>query len=179
MDDLAKHCKNNGVAASFYKVGDTITAGTMRFECIFQASASDLPEKDSHHFINNMSAVLRATCGKWTTLLAGDLSADGIRQMLAAGINVACDIFKILWHGDRGAIITKPDFAGKMKAKIAYSQYHGKQGKGNGRKLTYDILRKAGAFVVRSYEDGEIYMDMHGDTLTVTTNKGVKKSFKK
>lgn len=179
MDDLAKHCKNNGVAASFYKVGDTITAGTMQFKCIFQANAADLPEKDSHHFINNMSAVLRATCGKWTTLLAGDLSADGIRQMLAAGINIACDIFKILWHGDRGAIITKPDFAGKMKAKIAYSQYHGKEGRGNGRKATYDILRKAGAFVVRSYEDGEIYIDMQGDTLTVTTNKGVKKSFKK
>lgn len=179
MDDLAEYCREKGVETTFYKVGDTITVGTMRFDCIFQADAGKLPKKDSHHFINNMSAVIRATCGAWTTLLAGDLSADGIRQMLAAGVNVICDIFKILWHGDRGAIITKPDFAGKMGMKVAYSQYHNAEGKGNGRKLTYDILRKAGAFVVRSYEDGEIYMDMHGDTLTVTTSKGVKKTFKK
>ena len=179
MDDLAEYCRSHGVPATFYKVGDTITVGTMRFDCIFQADAGKLPEKDSHHFINNMSAVIRATCGAWTTLLAGDLSADGIRQMLAAGVNVICDIFKILWHGDRWAIIIKPPFAEKMGMKVAYSQYHNKEGKGNGRKLTYDILRKAGAFVVRSYEDGEIYIDMQDKTLTVTTSKGIKKIFKK
>ena len=179
MDDLAEYCRSHGVPATFYKVGDTITAGTMRFECIFQADAGKLPEKDSHHFINNMSAVIRATCGAWTTLLGGDLSADGIRQMLAAGVNVICDIVKILWHGDRLAIIIKPPFAEKMGMKVAYSQYHNKEGKGNGRKLTYDILRKAGAFVVRSYEDGEIYIDMQDNTMTVTTSKGIKKIFKK
>ena len=179
MDDLSVHCISHGVPASFYKVGDTITAGTMRFKCIFQANAADLPEKDSHHFINNMSAVIRATCGEWTTLLAGDLSADGIRQLLAAGVNVACDIFKILWHGDRGAIITKPPFAEKMGMVVAYSQYHNKESKSNGRKATYDILRKAGAFVARVCEDGDIDMIIQGKTLTVTTSKGIKKVFTK
>ena len=179
MENLAAYCISHGIPASFYKVGDTITAGTMRFECIFQADAEDLPEKETHHFINNMSAVIRATCGEWTTLLAGDLQADGIRQMLAKGINVACDIFKILWHGDRGAIITKPDFAWKMGMVVAYVQYHDEEGKGNGRKLTYDILRKAGALVVRVCEDGAINMIMQGNTLTVTTAKGVKKVFTK
>ena len=179
MDDLAEYCRSHGVPATFYKVGDTITAGTMRFDCIFQANADDLPEKETHHFINNMSAVIRATCGEWTTLLAGDLQADGIRQMLAKGISVVCDIFKILWHGDRGAIITKPDFAGKMGMVVAYSQYHDEEGKGNGRQATYDILRKAGALVVRVCEDGAINMIMQGNTLTVTTAKGVKKVFTK
>jgi beta-lactamase superfamily II metal-dependent hydrolase len=126
-----------------------------------------------------MSAVIRATCGEWTTLLAGDLSADGIRQMLAAGINVLCDIFKILWHGDRGAIITKPSFAEKMGMIVAYSQYHKKESKSNGRQATYDILRKAGAFVARVCEDGDISMIMQGKTLTVTTTKGIKKVFTK
>lgn len=175
MDDLAEYCRSHGVPATFYKVGDTIRAGTMRFDCIFQANAADLPEKDNHHFINNMSAVIRATCGSWTTLLAGDLSADGIRQMLAAGVNVACDIFKILWHGDLGAIITKPDFAGKMGMVVAYSTYHSKESKSNGRAETYDILRKAGAFVVRVCEDGDIDMIMQGKKLTVATANGIKK----
>ena len=179
MENLAVYCQSHGVSASFYKVGDRIPVGTMRFDCIFQADADKLPEKDDHHFINNMSAVLRATCGEWTTLLGGDLSADGIRQMLAAGVNVICDIFKILWHGDRGAIIIKPPFAEKMGMKVAYSQYHKKEGSGNGRKATYDILRKAGAHVVRSYEDGEIYMVMQDKKLTVTTSKGTARSFTK
>ena len=122
-----------------------------------------------------MSAVIRATCGSWTTLLAGDLSADGIRQMLAKGIDFACDIFKILWHGDLRAIITKPDFAGKMGMVVAYSQYHSKESKGNGRAETYDILRKAGAFVVRVCEDGDIDMIMQGKKLTVATANGIKK----
>lgn len=179
MDDLAEYCRSHGIPATFYKVGDTIMAGTMRFDCIFQADADGLPEKETHHFINNMSAVIRATCGEWTTLLAGDLSADGIRQMLAAGINVLCDIFKILWHGDRGAIITKPSFAEKMVMIVAYSQYHKKESKSNGRQATYDILRKAGAFVARVCEDGDISMIMQGKTLTVTTTKGIKKVFTK
>lgn len=177
MDAIENYCKGKGIPVTYLRKGDSITVGRIRIDCIFQADASKLPEKDDHHFINNMSMALRITVGKWRALLCGDLSADGIKQMLAAGVDVTCDIFKFLWHSDRGAITRA--LAKALGAVVAYTQYHHKEGAGNGRKSTHDLLRAAGALVVRVCEDGAISMLIKGDTLTVTTSKGVKKTFHK
>lgn len=179
MDSYEKHAKKKGVPVTYLKKGDSFTVGVISCKAIFLANADKLPEKDSHHFINNMSLVVRITVdGTWRVLIGGDLSADGIRQMIAAGVDFACDVFKFFWHSDRGAILK--EFAKKLKGVfIGYTQYRHAERKGNGRKSTHDLLRNVGAFVVRNCEDGEIYIDMAGRTLTLTTSKGVKKSFRK
>lgn len=179
MDDLEKHCKSKGVTVKYIKPGGSFSVGALRVVCIFQADAGKLPEKDSHHFINNMSAVYKVTVnGLWRILIGGDLSADGIRQMMAAGVDFACDIFKFFWHSDRGAILEK--FAKALKGVlVAYTQYHHKESKSNGRKATHNLLRNVGAMVVRVCEEGAIDMIMEGRTLTVNTVNGTKKTFKK
>lgn len=176
MDAIEKYCKGKGIPVTYLKKGDSFTVGRIRIDCIFQADASKLPEKDDHHFINNMSMALRITVGKWRALLCGDLSADGIKQMLAAGVDVTCDIFKFLWHSDRGAITRA--LAKALGAVVAYTQYHHNESSGNGRKATHNLLREAGALVVRAFEDGPISMLIDGDTLTVTAGP-VKKTFRK
>lgn len=179
MDSYEKHAKKKGVPVTYLKKGDSFTVGVISCKAIFLANADKLPEKDSHHFINNMSLVVRITVdGTWRVLIGGDLSADGIRQMMAAGVDFACDVFKFFWHSDRGAILK--EFAKKLKGVfIGYTQYRHAERKGNGRKSTHDLLRNVGAVVVRSCEDGEIYMDMAGKVLTLTTSKGIKKTYKK
>jgi competence protein ComEC len=176
MDAVEAYCKWKGIPVTYLSPGEALKVGEISIKCLFIPDPDKLPEKDGHHFINNMSMVLRVTVGKWRALLGGDLSADGIKQMLASGIDVTCDIFKFLWHSDRGAI-TKA-LAEALKAVVAYTQYHHKEGTGNGRKSTHDLLRAAGALVVRVCEDGPISMVITGDTLTVTAG-AVKKTFRK
>ena len=181
MDSLEKYCQTRKVPVpvTYLKPGDSFTVGSITCKAIFQANADKLPEKDGHHFINNMSMVYKVIVGGiWTVLIGGDLSADGIRQMMAAGVDFLCDIFKFFWHSDRGAILEA--FVKKLKGVlIGYTQYHHNEKRSNGRKATHDLLRNVGAVVVRSCEDGEIFMDMEGRTLTLTTSKGIKKVFKK
>ena len=178
MDELAKYCAQKGVEVDYLNPGEAFSVGDIVVKCIFQADASKLPEKDDHHFINNMSAVYKVTIGKWRILIGGDLSADGIKQMIAAGVDFACDVFKFFWHSDRGAITTA--FAKLLKGVlIAYTQYHSKESSGNGRKSTHNLLRDIGAVVVRVCEEGEIDMVFESNTLTLTTASGIRKVFKK
>ena len=57
MDNIAAHCKKKGIHVTWLKMGDSFTVGSLRIQCLFQADADKLKEKDGHHFINNMSMV--------------------------------------------------------------------------------------------------------------------------
>ena len=176
MDNIAAHCKKKGVPVTWLKMGDSFTVGSMRIQCLFQADADKLKEKDGHHFINNMSMVYKVFAGSWRILIGGDLSAEGILQMMASGVDFSCDVFKFFWHADRNGI--KRAFAQALKGVfIAFTQYENKEGKGNGRTSTYNLLRDIGAFVARAFEDGEINVDFQGTTAKLTTSLGISRTF--
>ena len=178
MDNIAAHCKKKGVPVTWLKMGDSFTVGSLRIQCLFQADADKLKEKDGHHFINNMSMVYKVTAGMWRILIGGDLSAEGILQMMASGVDFSCDVFKFFWHGDRAGI--KRAFAQALKGVFfAFTQYEHKEGKGNGRTSTYNLLRDIGAFVARAFEDGEINVDFQGTTAKLTTSLGISRTFVK
>lgn len=178
MDDIADHCKKKGIPITWVKMGDSFTVGSLKVDCIFQADADKLKEKDTHHFINNMSMVYKVFIGSWRILIGGDLSAEGILQMIAAKVDFSCDGFKFFWHGDKGGIVEA--FAKALKGVLfAFTQYEKAEGKGNGRTETYNLLRNIGAFVARAFEDGEINVDIQGDTAKLTTSKGISRTFVK
>lgn len=178
MDSIANHCKNAGVPVTWVKMGDSFHVGSIKVDCIFQANADKLKEKDNHHFINNMSMVYKVYAGAWRILIGGDLSAEGIVQMMASGVDFSCDGFKFFWHGDKGGI--KRVFAQALKGVyFAFTQYEHKEGKGNGRTSTYNLLRDIGAFVARAFEDGEINVDFQGTTAKLTTSLGISRTFVK
>lgn len=176
MDNIAAHCQKKGVPVTWLKMGDSFTVGSLRIQCLFQADADKLKEKDGHHFINNMSMVYKVFAGSWRILIGGDLSAEGILQMMASGVDFSCDVFKFFWHGDRAGI--KRAFAQALKGVFfAFTQYEHKEGKGNGRTSTYNLLREIGAFVARAFEDGEINVDFQGTTAKLTTSLGISRTF--
>jgi beta-lactamase superfamily II metal-dependent hydrolase len=178
MDNIAAHCQKKGVPVTWLKMGDSFTVGSLKIQCLFQADADKLKEKDGHHFINNMSMVYKVTAGMWRILIGGDLSAEGILQMMASGVDFSCDAFKFLWHADRHGI--KTAFAQALKGVFfAFTQYEHKEGKGNGRTSTYNLLRDIGAFVARAFEDGEINVDFQGTTAKLTTSLGISRTFVK
>ena len=178
MDNIAAHCQKKGVPVTWLKMGDSFTVGSLRIQCLFQADADKLKEKDGHHFINNMSMVYKVFAGSWRILIGGDLSAEGILQMMASGVDFSCDVFKFFWHGDRAGI--KRAFAQALKGVfLAFTQYEHKEGKGNGRTSTDNLLRDIGAFVARAFEDGEINVDFQGTTAKLTTSLGISCTFVK
>lgn len=173
IDRLYKICSQKNIPVSYLKKGDVIDLGAISCKVIFQADASKLPEKENHHFINNMSLYLKFTVnGVWTALLAGDAQNDADRQAIAAGADLQADIGKCKWHGDRGAV--SADYARAANSKVVISNYHNSASAG-GRKSTYKVYEDAGAVVLKNYEDGDIIITMDGGTMTAEGERSGRK----
>lgn len=171
----AAKCVSAGAKYSYLKPGDEFKVGDdIWVRAIFMADPSKLPEKEDHHFINNMSIAVQVFVGKWTFHMAGDMQSDAIKQMLAhCDAELNCDVFKIQWHGDRGGITI--DLANALFPSVAVSNYHGPASSG-GRKSTYKVLENVGCLVMENYKDGEVYMDILDDKMTVSGSKtGIRK----
>ena len=170
----AKKAKKYGATCTYLKAGSSFTVGSTICECVYQLPASAVSEHDNHHFVNNESIVTRFLIdGTWIYHTAGDLQNPGNNALIKAVSDLKADIFKCQWHGDANACNEK--IAKAISPKVAFSNYHHKEGSGRG--TTRKRLEKFGALVMRNHEDGDIYMDCIGNKLIVTCSK--RKDFRK
>jgi len=170
----AKKAKTYGATCAYMKAGSSFTVGSIVCECIYQLPASAVSEHDSHHFVNNESIVTRFTIdGTWIYHTAGDLQNSGNNALIKAVKDLKADIYKCQWHGDANAC--NEAIAKAVSPKVAFSNYHHKEGSGRG--TTRKRLEKFGALVMRNHEDGDIYIDCIGNRLIVTCSK--RKDFRK
>ena len=150
------------------KAGSAFQIGSIKCQCIYQVPADKLKEHDNHHFVNNQSVVLRFTLGDWTFHTAGDLQNEGNNVLVKAISNLQADIYKTQWHGDANAC--NETICKAVRPKIAFSNYHHKEGSGRG--TTRKRLEAVGAVVARNSENGDIYIDCQGETMKLTCSKG-------
>lgn len=158
----------------YLKEGSSFAVGDVVCDCIFQIKAKDVSEHDAHHYVNNCSIVTRFTINNlWRHLTMGDLQNAANNVMIRRGVDVSADSMKCSWHGDANA--TNEAIAKKVHPLVAFSNYHHKEHSGRG--TTRKRLEKYGALVMRNYEDGDIYFDIHENEMTVTCSK--RKDFRK
>jgi len=150
------------------KAGSAFQIGSIKCQCIYQVPADKLKEHDNHHFVNNQSVVLRFTLGDWTYHTAGDLQNEGNNVLVKAVSNLQADIYKTQWHGDANAC--NETICKAVRPKIAFSNYHHKEGSGRG--TTRKRLEAVGAVVARNSENGDIYIDCQGETMKLSCSKG-------
>ena len=166
----AKKAKAHGATCTYLKAGSSFTVGSTICECVYQMPASVVSEHDNHHFVNNESIVTRFTIdGTWVYHTAGDLQNAGNNALIKSVKDLKADIFKCQWHGDANA--TNEAIAKAISPLVAFFNYPHKEGSGRG--TTRKRLQKYGVLVMRNHEDGDIYMDCVGNTLTVTCSKNI------
>ena len=160
----------------YIKPGTAFTIGSMQFSCIYQCPAASLKEHDSHHFINNQSAVMRINLNGWVYHTAGDLQNEGNNLLVKAVKDLKADIFKTQWHGDANAC--NEAICKAVRPLVAFSNYHHKEMAGRGR--TRKRLEAVGAVVARNHENGDIYIDCLPDIMRLScSKKNLSKEFKR
>ena len=169
--------KKRGINCTYLKKGSSFTIGKIKCDCIWQASANQLHEHDDHHFVNNLSVVLVFTLdGIWKYHTAGDLQNEANNLLCKEITDLKADVFKIQWHGDANAC--NNTLCKAISPKIAFWNYHHKEQYGRG--TTRKRLESVGAIVARNYENGDIYIDCIGDTMTLSSSKkNISATFKK
>lgn len=150
------------------QVGGSYSIGNIKWKCVYQAPVSALKEHDSHHFVNNQSAVLRFDLGGKIYHSAGDLQNEGNNLLIKAVSGLSADVFKCQWHGDANAC--NEAICGAVKPVVAFSNYHHAESKG-ARGTTRKRLEAVGAKVYRNHENGDIYIDIKDGKISVTTHK--------
>ena len=172
-----KKAKNRGIKCVYLKKGSAFEIGMIKCDCIWQAPANKLSEHDNHHFVNNQSIVLVFTLdGIWKYHSAGDLQNEANNLLCKEIANLEADVFKVQWHGDANAC--NNTLCKAIKPKIAFWNYHHKERSGRG--TTRKRLESVGAIVARNYENGDIYIDCIGNTMTLSSSKkNISATFKK
>ncbi len=153
--------------AHYLKQGSAFSIGNIKCTCVYQAPADALKEHDDHHFVNNQSVVLRFDLNGLIFHTAGDLQNEGNNLLRKAVPNLEADIFKCQWHGDANAC--NDAICEAIRPKIAFSNYHHKEQSGRG--TTRKRLEAVGAKVYRNAEDGDIFIDIIGGQISVSTKR--------
>ena len=151
----------------YMKSGTYFTIGAMQFECIYLCPAASLKEHDSHHFVNNQSAVMRINLNGWIYHTAGDLQNEGNNLLVKSVKNLKADIYKAQWHGDANAC--NETICKAVRPLVAFSNYHHKEGSGRG--TTRKRLEAVGATVARNHENGDIYIDCLPGVMQLSCSK--------
>lgn len=160
----------------YIKPGTVFKIGAMRFECVYLCPATSLKEHDSHHFVNNQSAVMRINLNGWIYHTAGDLQNEGNNLLVKAVKDLKADIYKAQWHGDANAC--NDTICKAVRPLVAFSNYHHKEGSGRG--TTRKRLQAVGATVARNHENGDIYIDCLPGVMKLSCSKGdLAKTFTK
>lgn len=172
-----RKAKKYGASCTYLKKGSSFTIGKIKCDCIWQAPANKLREHDSHHFVNNQSVVLVFTLDEiWKYHTAGDLQNEANNLLVKEIADLNADIYKCQWHGDANAC--NSTICKAVRPKIAFSNYHHKERSGRG--ATRKRLEAVGAVVARNYENGDIYINCVGNTMTLSSSKkNISATFKK
>lgn len=165
----AERIKNH----QYLKPGDSFIVGGIRCDCVFQCRAADLEEHDAHHFVNNMSIVTRFTVGgKFVFHTAGDLQNPGNHLMVKAVEDLKCHALEFQWHTDGNA--TSEEQMKATRPLICVSNYHHKDWH-SGRTITKKRAEAVGAKCYSNADDGQIFVDIEGDDVAVTTTTTKKR----
>jgi competence protein ComEC len=103
--------------------------------------------------VNNASLVIKASTTAGTVLLTGDVELASQADLLNAHLDLTADILKIPHHGSR---YSSPSFLDAVHARVAVASVGQGNPYGHPSPLTLDRLRKDGALVMRTDQDGDV-----------------------
>ena len=103
--------------------------------------------------VNDASLVLRADTPAGRILLTGDIELEGQANLLAGNEDLSADVLKVPHHGSRYSL---PRFLERVHPRIALVSVGAGNPFGHPSSLILDALRREGATVLRTDEDGDM-----------------------
>lgn len=94
IDAYEEALERRGLTARVVMADETLSRGGMTIDVIVPRSNSY--DKDTS---NNSSLVCRVTFGDTRLLLAGDIQAERIEELIDNGVDLTCDLLKVPHHG--------------------------------------------------------------------------------
>lgn len=158
LEELAAE---NEIPIHYLSAGESFELGEAELVCLH-------PEEQScYSDANEMSVVLYLQRKEFTALFTGDLEGEGERQLLERMSAADITLLKVAHHGSAGA--TTAEFLERVRPLTAIiSSGHGNS-YGHPHEETLERLRKSGAQIFGTQENGEITIRYRGGKLLLQT----------
>ena len=117
---------------------------------------------------NNASIVMLVESGGHRLLLSGDAEPEEEADILAAGVDLRADVFKVAHHGSANQ---DPSFVTATRASVALVSVGADNDYGHPAPQTLALLQSIGARTYRTDRHGDIAVVDRAGALTITTNE--------
>ena len=112
MEEAIKLAEEKGVPVITLEMGDSFKVGFVDASVLYRQYNQNFTGNASDHgqvttYINNQSLVTRFRCGSVTFLHGGDIEKEAEEEILAKGIDLSADIFKLSHHGGADSNLTE------------------------------------------------------------------------
>lgn len=157
FEDTLDALNNNNVKFETPKIGDSYDLSTATFDILYVG-------EDSKN-LNNDSIVIKMIYGNTKYLFMGDATTNVEKDIIKDDLEV--DVLKVGHHGSKTS--SSKDFIYKVKPKYAIISV----GKDNSYNLpsnnTIELLKKVGATIYRTDNDGTIIITSDGHNISIGT----------
>jgi len=116
---------------------------------------------------NNNSLVIKVIYRDFSLLLSGDIEAEAMRDLAAAGLGVKSTIFKIPHHGSRHGL--QPEFLQQVAPQLVVLSVGEKNSFGHPAPEVINYWQERGILVYRTDRQGAIMVKSDGEHLQVDT----------
>lgn len=162
---------SKGVARTVAREGQVIQVSrSTRLEVLHPVeTAGGKPESAGYDNLNDCSIVIMAGIGGARVLLAGDIEAEGQRDMLGLHPDLSCDVLKVPHHGDARAMTR--ELVGARGPSLALVSVGRDNNFGHPSERCLELAQEYGARLFRTDEDGDIELFFAGGRISVRTRR--------
>ncbi len=175
--------KKKGAGIVALRKGSTFSVGSVRAKVLWDHNsrgieAFDPYDKSGTGYMNNSSLVTKFTLGKRSFLTGGDIEASTERDLIASGVDLSADIFKLnhhgIWSANTLAFVKAVNpcyiyYSYKNPADQEYRKF------GSAPDVAVIIRKLSGKYnILGNRYNGNITYMVHNDVITVAADRHVK-----
>lgn len=155
--------KKENVPMEIAKAGQTFDFGEKLKMEIFSPTEDFVGKQPDN--LNNTSIVAKLIFGDTSFLFTGDAEKEVEDKLIANSVDLKADVLKVGHHGSKNA--SGQEFLGAVKPKFAVISVGAKNTFGHPNPLTLEHLKKIGAEIFRTDQDGDVKIISDGLRLEI------------
>ncbi|RKZ09170.1 hypothetical protein DRQ25_07280 [Candidatus Fermentibacteria bacterium] len=159
-EDFLNSVMDEGCPYSFLETGMTFHLSQLVTVCVVSVGSE---EADLN--INENSALLRITCGKFSTLLTGDMEENSERTLTCSALPVT--VLKVPHHGSLTSIF--PPYLRRLNPQIAVFSAGRNNRFGHPHPRVIEIYQELGSEILRTDTQGTIVVQTDGEVFSIST----------
>ena len=159
-EDFLNSVMDEGCSYRLFETGMTLQLSPLVTACVVSAGGEEIDLN-----LNENSAVLRITCGNFSTLLTGDMEENSERTLTPSALPVT--VLKVPHHGSLTSVF--PPYLRSLNPQVAVFSAGRNNRFGHPHPRVIEIYQELGSEILRTDTQGTIVVQTDGEVFSIST----------